>query len=163
MKIEGACHPVISVCPFNLGENEQINSYYCWRRGSISGPLARHFTTGVRSQILQICSRFIGLQYADMRLIRNSCITCVDLSSKTLGLYEQVITITPKVSFFLINSCGEKNGGNGWKIPTLPAPGIEPGTSRTPGMCLSHYTTGVGSQFQRICSPFMCARMARAD
>ena len=54
-------------------------------------------------------------------------------------------------------------GGNEWKIPILPAPGIDPGTSRTPGKCLNHYTTGVGSQILRICSLFIRARTARAD
>ena len=43
---------------------------------------------------------------------------------------------------FLLKSSGEKNGGNERTISTLLAPGMEPGTSRTTGKYLSHYTTG---------------------
>ena len=41
------------------------------------------------------------------------------------------------------------------KCLTLPAPGIDLGTSCTPGNCLNHDTSGTGSQIAKMCSPFI--------
>ena len=49
---------------------------------------------------------------------------------------------------FLLNSRGERNGENERKIPTLPAPGIEPGTSRSHARQVSeplHYGGGLAN------------------
>ena len=116
-----------------------------------------------RSHILKFwfkCDQILWTKYDEMSKFQ----TYFDLVRQSID-FAYYIGFNPNAEkkCFPFKFLWGKNRENERKILTLPVPGIDPRTSRTPGKCLSHYTTGMGSQILRICSPFMFARLASAD